>query len=105
MEIGPLFQNNLEIESQVSLIVKIAGDSGATSASRTGSGSGNTAVGGRVDREKVESLLAALRQLYVQEFVADLPSDLTTYGLNRPKTVLTVQTPLLSESSYHAARR
>ncbi|MFG0248190.1 MAG: DUF4340 domain-containing protein [Phycisphaeraceae bacterium JB051] len=48
---------------------------------------------GRVSREEVTKLLGAINTIFVAEFVADEPADLSVYGLDQPKVLMTLQLP------------
>ncbi|MAX23944.1 MAG: hypothetical protein CMJ19_05510 [Phycisphaeraceae bacterium] len=48
---------------------------------------------GRVSRDEVTKLLGAINTIFVAEFVADQPADLSVYGLDQPKVLMTLQLP------------
>ncbi len=51
--------------------------------------SGNDA--GRIDPDKIKTLLDSLASLHIDKFVIDAPTDLAEYGLDKPALTLTIQ--------------
>ena len=47
---------------------------------------------GRVDTEKVKTLLDDVGGMYINEFVSDGPENLSIYGLSKPQTVVRMET-------------
>ncbi len=48
---------------------------------------------GRADPKAVDDLLNAVDGVFIEDFVADQPADLSLYGLDQPTTALTVRVP------------
>jgi len=67
---------------------------------------------GRVDRNAVKKLLAAIGQIGIRKFIADNPEDESLYGLDQPSVVLSIDSPEVeasvqsdSSTSEHEAKK
>lgn len=58
---------------------------------------------GRVDTEAVKGLLAAVGNLHIDRFVADSPEDPALYGLDEPRTQLSVYMPAAASADTQPA--
>ena len=48
---------------------------------------------GRVSRDALTQILGAINTMFISEFVADKPADLTVYGLDKPSVKVTIEQP------------